>query len=1023
MPNAIPAIAVAAAKWATAKIIVATGIQSLAFAKAVYATVYVATTALAYAGVSAVTAAAMKPSLPNSQRAAQPFNSTNPDWQWGFGWRRIAGPHMAWHHLDGFNIEVQVLHHGPISAYGQFYFHDDKITFDPVTGATVKVGKNYGPKIRVFSTLGTTPGTANFPAIVAIAGPIWTTQHRLDGCAAIGMIYGAVSDENVLKVYPKGPPVVSVVANLSPVYDPRKDGSLGVDGWTGSHRRDNPATWEPTENPVLQRMHNDWHRYGVDFDYRIAPILAAWATAADRCDAPRPLTSGAAVMSVSAAAGATSITLTNVTGLEPGSTIELVFPDETVTVDSVAGLVVTLDAPLDEDHGAGTQARWAIDGSMGLTEPRWRCGILMTGANDKAQVRARFMEACDGVVLERADGAWVPNVELYEEPGEDDEFVLTERHILSIQMVRGVPEDQRINEFSWKFSSPDHGYMAQPGEPWRDEADIAARGEVKSSPVDLEQVPSHLQGRELLSRRMYRAKCDLRLVVTTDGWGQMLRGRRWFRIKAPSRGTLLANLVVECLQDPDEDLMRGRLTFRVARSGPELASFNPATQGGTPPGSSYRPPPPELPLPSIVSVTPVESSDGIRLVIVMDDPSRDDLQYRVRVRQGTDPYVPLGPYTPFDAGPDIAIETGPVPEVAALQVEVASTVAGDESEWVVWGSTLDTRAPAEPEALAPGAIVALDFAGGRYRLGATAGAEVTSPASLSGWTFARALGGYARKADGSLQLFASGAPRITDLGLLIEGPATNLFLNSNAPATQVITLSAGDHTVSVHGTGSVTPSAGTATITGAAAASDGAPNTFTVTVGGTVTFTVSGSPTLVQVETGTWATSPIVTAGASVTRPIDDAKISGLTIPSGYTAVLRVRPLAPDALATTQSLFTLDDGTNNNRISLRRVTGQPTLLLVQGGSVDINAFMSGVGAFTQNTPVALGVAATAGDQRAAFDGVIDSTVHTNASLPAGPTTLHLGVTPAVAGAGYLYIETFALYPTRLLNSELAGLTA
>src|SRR5581483_8605440 len=43
-------------------------------------------------------------------------------------------------------------------------------------------------------------------------------------------------------------------------------------------------------------------------------------------------------------------------------------------------------------------------------------------------------------------------------------------------------------------------------------------------------------------------------------------------------------------------------------------------------------------------------------------------------------------------------------------------------------------------------------------------------------------------------------------------------------------LATGTYTLWCNGSGSVTPSGGTATITGAAAASQGAPNTFTVTV-------------------------------------------------------------------------------------------------------------------------------------------------------------------------------------------------
>jgi len=53
-----------------------------------------------------------------------------------------------------------------------------------------------------------------------------------------------------------------------------------------------------------------------------------------------------------------------------------------------------------------------------------------------------------------------------------------------------------------------------------------------------------------------------------------------------------------------------------------------------------------------------------------------------------------------------------------------------------------------------------------------------NPANMPGWSFTRASTGYAQTQSGLLLLFASGAPRITDKGLLIEGARTNLCLQS-----------------------------------------------------------------------------------------------------------------------------------------------------------------------------------------------------------------------------------------------------
>lgn len=68
-----------------------------------------------------------------------------------------------------------------------------------------------------------------------------------------------------------------------------------------------------------------------------------------------------------------------------------------------------------------------------------------------------------------------------------------------------------------------------------------------------------------------------------------------------------------------------------------------------------------------------------------------------------------------------------------------------------------------------------DFLTGWYEL---SGTKVSAFSSLPSISIARASTGYAQTAAGVLTSFASGAARITDKGLLVEGAATNLALQS-----------------------------------------------------------------------------------------------------------------------------------------------------------------------------------------------------------------------------------------------------
>lgn len=111
-------------------------------------------------------------------------------------------------------------------------------------------------------------------------------------------------------------------------------------------------------------------------------------------------------------------------------------------------------------------------------------------------------------------------------------------------------------------------------------------------------------------------------------------------------------------------------------------------------------------------------------------------------------------------------------------------------------------------------------------------------------------------------------------GPLIEPARTNLFLNSTVPVTQNITTTAQQYTVTVKGTGSVTLSG-----TAIGVATEGSPLTVTATAG-TLTCTVAGTLSRVNVEAGAFGTSFIDTGATTITRPA-----ANLTRPTAGTAL------------------------------------------------------------------------------------------------------------------------------------------
>lgn len=178
---------------------------------------------------------------------------------------------------------------------------------------------------------------------------------------------------------------------------------------------------------------------------------------------------------------------------------------------------------------------------------------------------------------------------------------------------------------------------------------------------------------------------------------------------------------------------------------------------------------------------------------------------------------------------------------------------------------------AVPSWVLSGATVDLDFANGRYFGGTLASLLSITRASNATDLLPSSASGYAYNTFSSNILAIS-----PNVGLLIFEARTNLLLNSNAPVTQTTaSLGTGTYTLWGNGAGSSLASGGTATITGAAPATNGSPNTFTVTVAGTVTVTVTGSLNAFQLEAGAFGTSFIVTAGATATRAADSIQAAG----------------------------------------------------------------------------------------------------------------------------------------------------
>ena len=296
--------------------------------------------------------------------------------------------------------------------------------------------------------------------------------------------------------------------------------------------------------------------------------------------------------------------------------------------------------------------------------------------------------------------------------------------------------------------------------------------------------------------------------------------------------------------------------------------------------------------------------------------------------------------------------------------------------------------------------------------------DVGGVASTPGWSFARATVGTADDLAGNVVQFASGELRRTDKGLLIEGARTNLFLNSAVGVTQGVTVAAAAHTLSFRGTGTITLSG---TSTAGPLVGTGVNNTVSLTftpTAGTLTLTVSGSVTNVNLEAGAFASSWIPTTGASVTRNADVLTISspGVNYPlSIFAEIVRVVEAGPLG-ATAEIIAQIGDGTDAERVNIGVAsTGLARGIMTDGGAAVANVTVAG--ALALNTVYKMAGRFAVNSVQFCRSGTL-GTEDTSAAVPATPTSIAIGATSTGIGLNFNYIRRLAVFNSALNDANL-----
>ena len=199
------------------------------------------------------------------------------------------------------------------------------------------------------------------------------------------------------------------------------------------------------------------------------------------------------------------------------------------------------------------------DGNLG---PRYTSNGKFNFDEDPADVLAGIAATCDAWFAEDGDGAIALEVGQYVAPTITLDHA--RGHLLAgpFSVNYGIADEQAINELTLTYTDPTNKYQEVPGLPWRDEADISARGMLRTQPLALPWVQRHSQARRLAKRAMARVS-SMHGTLTASLYGLRALGQRWVKVAypfLPGMGTSAAPVVVE-LSRGSIDFAAGTITF------------------------------------------------------------------------------------------------------------------------------------------------------------------------------------------------------------------------------------------------------------------------------------------------------------------------------------------------------------------------------------------------------------------------------------------------------------------------------
>ena len=260
-------------------------------------------------------------------------------------------------------------------------------------------------------------------------------------------------------------------------------------------------------------------------------------------------------------------------------------------------------------------------------------------------------------------------------------------------------------------------------------------------------------------------------------------------------------------------------------------------------------------------------------------------------------------------------------------------------------------------------------------------------------------------------------------GLLVEFGRTNLLLNSASLSTQSVVVTADAHTLSFYGTGTITLSGASTAgpLVGSGAFPTRSTLTFTPTAG-TLTLTVTGTVEYAQLETSSYASSYITTAGASASRSSDLPSVTPIS--SFYNQNEGTAFVQMSAVDASISARFLEFSNTIPSATFRKPTmilGSNLLTLSVLGGVSSGASSSS-NTVSSNTVFKAACAYRTSNLRGALDGTL-TTLDTSVDVSPVVDRMSIGFAfSALSTQVSCHIQKVEYYQTRLSDARMQYLT-